>query len=338
MTPERRIEHRRNPRLETLLQRINEALALSETHLLRQLSVPQYPLILIVGCPRSGSTLFMQWLASLGTFAYPTNLLSRFYSAPYVGALIQELLTNPEYDFHNELYEFHPMAESFTSILGKTKGVLAPHEFWYFWRRFFVFGEIQHLDSASLKSVDTKTLLAELAAIESVFDKPLAMKGMIVNWNIHFLNDVLPKVLFVHIRRDPILNAQSLLESRKRFFGSIESWYSFKPPEYDALQSLTPYEQVAGQVYFTNKTIEDQLNEIDAARYMTIDYRQFCLSPANIYEQLLGRLAIQDWQPPSSSYDGPDHFAVRNEWRLSDKEYSDVEDAYLRFSKNKSLD
>ena len=37
--------------------------------------------VLVVGGPRSGSTVMMQWLASSGVFAYPSNLLSRFYRA-----------------------------------------------------------------------------------------------------------------------------------------------------------------------------------------------------------------------------------------------------------------
>lgn len=331
MTVERRIEHRKNPKLETLLQKINDTLAPSETQALTQFTVPQHPIILILGCARSGSTLLMQWLANLGCFVYPTNLLSRFYRAPYIGALVQELLTNPELDFHDELHEFHQTGKTFSSALGKTKGVLAPHEFWYFWRRFFAFNEIQRLDDASLRAVDTKTLLAELAAIESVFDKPLAMKGMIVNWNIEFIDHILPKVLFVHIQRAPILNAQSLLESRRSFFGSLDFWYSFKPPEYEILKDLDPYAQVAGQVYFTNKAIANQLDKIDPAHHMTVDYAEFCHAPESLYQQLLDKLAVQGWQPPILSYSGPAAFKTSSELRLTDEEYAQITNAYAGF-------
>ena len=51
--------------------------------------------VFVVGALRSGTTLFTQWLATTGLTAYPTNLLSRFYGAPLVGAKIQQLLTDP---------------------------------------------------------------------------------------------------------------------------------------------------------------------------------------------------------------------------------------------------
>jgi len=332
MNMERRVQHRRNPRLEEYLQRINDLLAASETQALAQFTVPQRPVILIVGCARSGSTLLMQWLANLGCFAYPTNLLSRFYRAPYIGALIQQVLTDPELDFRDELYELHQPGASFSSVLGKTRGVLGSHEFWYFWRRFFPFGEIQYLDDESLAKVDSKTFLAELAAIESAFGKPLAMKGLIVNWNIQFINRTLPKVLFLHIRRTPVLNAQSLLESRKSFFCSIEHWYSFKPPEYESLKSMDPYAQVAGQVYFTNRAISQQLEKIDSTRHLTVEYAEFCRMPEDLFRRILDKLASQGWQPGTRAYVGPIAFEASSDLRLTIEECKQIAAAYAGFS------
>jgi hypothetical protein len=217
--------------------------------------------------------------------------------------------------------------------LGKTKGVLAPHEFWYFWRRFFHFGDIQVLGEDSLAIIQADRFVAELAALESVFDKPLAMKGMIVNWNIHFINQILPKVLFVHIRRSPILNAQSLLESRKNFFGSIDHWYSFKPPEYPDLMTLDPYKQVAGQVFFTNQAISDQLENLIPDRYLLVDYEEFCHSLEGFHELLLEKLRYQGWEPQSRGYSGPASFESSSELRLTDEEYRRIADAYVRFSR-----
>ncbi len=63
----------------------------------------QYPIGFIVGNPRSGTTLFLQWLSSLGCFAYPTNILARFSYAPYIGALTQRMLFEKQFDHFNEL-------------------------------------------------------------------------------------------------------------------------------------------------------------------------------------------------------------------------------------------
>ena len=305
--PKRRNIHRRNPKLEILLKQLNDLLAISEEQEISQFISPQYPVLLIVGCPRSGSTLIHQWLANSDLFAYPTNLLSRFYKAPYIGALIQIMITDPEYAFNEELFEFQTPLNDYCSTLGKTKGVLSPHNFLYFWRRFFNFDEIQYLDKSRCLQVDTKAFLSELAAIESVFNQPLALKAMIINWNINFLHKFFNRFLFIHIKRDPLQNAQSLLAARQDFYGSIDPWYSYKPPEYTVLKGMSPYEQVAGQVYFTNKAISDQLTNIPSQQWLQIDYSSFCANPERYYEQLVSKLSDLNYQI-NTPYKGPESF------------------------------
>ena len=250
--------HRRNEKLELLLSEINQILAPAEREIVQNYRIPNFPVIFIVGCGRSGTTLMLQWLAGTGMFAYPTNLLSRFYTAPYIGAKIQQLLTDPEFKFRNELADFS-QEMNYTSDLGKTSGTLSPNEFWYFWRRFFPYGEIQYLTDDQLATVDSMQFVSELAAIEGAFAKPFALKAMIINFNIPYISKILEKALFIHIVREPIYNIQSLLESRERFFGSIGHWYSFKPVEYPSLIDMDPYSQVAGQVYFTNCNIHKRV-------------------------------------------------------------------------------
>ena len=117
---ERRKKFQRNEKLESLLKEINGILGPVEEDILENYRMPKYPVVLIVGCARSGSTLMMQWLARTGIFAYPTNLLSRFFGAPYIGALIQQLLTAPEFNFNNEILDFNNEI-SFSSDFGKIR-------------------------------------------------------------------------------------------------------------------------------------------------------------------------------------------------------------------------
>ena len=158
-----------------LLKELNEALGEAEKSIIAGYSEPKHPVVLIVACARSGSTLMLQWLAGTGFFAYPTNLLSRFYAAPYIGARIQQLLTDPRYNFRDEFADYVP-ENTFTSDLGKTRGILAPNEFWYFWRRFFHFGEIQTLDHDALHKVDTAQLLSEIAAWRQPLTSPFCSR------------------------------------------------------------------------------------------------------------------------------------------------------------------
>lgn len=329
MEPQREREHRRNLRLEQLLSQLNEALEIGEAQAIQKFTRPQHPVLLVVGCARSGSTLFSQWLANLGIFAVPSNLLSRFYGAPYIGAMIQKMLTDPDYAFQDELVEFQPALQDYTSRLGKTSGVLSPHNFLYFWRQFFRFGEIQRLSQDELAQVDRQRFLAELAAMEAVFEKPLAMKAMIMNWNLSYLQQIFPRFLFIHLERNPLLNAQSLLRARQEFFGSLESWYSYKPPEYPTLKDLTPYEQVAGQVFFTNQAISKQLKGLERKNWLHMEYSAFCDQPERAYREIAAQLNTLGFEAPQD-YAGPDRFAESKQVMLREDEVRQILDATQR--------
>lgn len=266
-----------------------------------------YPLVLVMGPLRSGTTLFMQWLANTHIVAYPTNLLSRFYQAPIIGSKIQLLLTDSRYNFRDELYEISHQID-FTSENGKTKGVLAPNEFWYFWRHFLAEPERDvWTDSELHQSFDTNTMLAELTGIMNVFQKPFATKGMLFNYNIPFLDSILDKVLFVQIKREPIANIASVLAARKRQLGSEEKWYSFKIPEYERLHGLDPISQVAGQIHFINKAVNAGMANVATERKLIVDYETFCSSPEAIHSALCEKLNIK-----GRTYSGPRSFSSSN--------------------------
>lgn len=320
----------RNEKLERLLEELNDLLAPVEAKVIAEYRMPRYPVVFVVGVPRCGSTLMMQWLANTGRFAYPTNLLSRFSRAPFVGAKIQQLLADPEYSFRDEILDFaHEL--SFSSSLGKTTGALSPNEFWYFWRRFIPNTEPQYLDRETLSKVKSAEFVAELAAIESVFGRPWAMKGIILELNIPFLSSILDKALFLFVRRHPFYNIQSLLESRARYFGNRRDWYSIKPREYEVLKDLDPFDQVAGQVYFTNRGIQKGLDQIDTARTLVVGYEDFCNNPKLAFDQIVTRfhqLGVHvHWE-----YEGPRQFTSANQVRLPEQDCTRILAAYQRWS------
>lgn len=304
----------RNIALEALLNDINSNLWHSEKTLLEQHRDLQHSVILVMGALRSGSTLFTQWLANTGLVAYPTNLLSRFYQAPIIGAKIQLLLTDPRFNFRDELGEFVQQAE-YRSENGKTKGVLAPNEFWYFWRRFLGEpGRDVWTDDELRQSMDTRTLLAELAGLMQVFQKPFAAKGMLFNYNIPFLDSVFDKVLFIHVRRDPVANVASVLEARRRQLGSEEAWYSFKIPEYEELKDLDPVMQAAGQVYYINRAVSSGLANVAEQRKLVVQYEDFCAAPERVFESLCEKIGLK-----GVVYQGQESFKVTREKELPNR-------------------
>lgn len=279
-------DYRRSTQQEELLREVNDWLAAAERRLVQHIHKPSKPLIFIVGAPRSGTTLMLQWLAASGVFGYPTNFLSRFFGAPYIGIRIQQLLTDASSDYRGELFELTGTRVEWTSEVGKTRGALQPHEFFYFWRRFFPIDQARKLTREQVAASDPEGFVQGWGVIEHALGKPVAAKGILLQYDIDLLAEWLPQAIFVHTRRDPLFNIQSLLEARERVFGTRTAWFSVRPPEYDWLRHEDPYTQVAGQVLYTNRAIEAALDRLPRTRAVRVDYEDFCRNPRDVWVQL----------------------------------------------------
>jgi len=161
------------------------------------------------------------------------------------------------------------------------------------------------------------------------------MKAMIMNQNIPELAEQFEKALFIWVRRDPVFNIQSALEARKRQYGDINSWYSFKIKEYAQLKDLSPLESVAGQIAAINISIERGMSGLGNHKALTVQYEDFCKSPELFYEKILQKLGEDDLRKiDASHYQGESSFDSTNVWRIqeySEKEAADVYSKFLSF-------
>lgn len=306
---ERSQEFKRNVELEALLKEINTDLYPTERALLQQ-EIAEYPVIFVMGALRSGSTLIVQWLASTGEFAYPSNMLSRFYMSPIIGSKIQRLLTDPKYNFRNEIMDFDTNI-SFNSNNGKTRGALEPNEFWYFWRRFLPDDLRGYTSEDLLKDIDIQTMRRELWGMAQVFGKPVALKGMICNYHIPFLNQVFPKAVFISMHRNMNSQVRSVLEARKRQYGSSEKWYSFLIPEYEELSKISvPEVQARRQIECINQAVAEGLETVPDDKKIQVKYEQFCQNPEYVYHEIQKKLEKQNFFI-SEDYNGKKSFEAR---------------------------
>ena len=313
----RTTDFERDQSLESVLAEINSAIP---DTLLPPYDTPQMPVVFIVGAPRSGTTLMSQWLAASGLFAYPSNLIARFFGNPYLGAKIQQALITS--DSNRQIFT-EDQTFSFSSDLGRTDGALAPSEFWYFWRRFFDFGDISFMSEEELEAVDTKGFLSGLAGLEAAQGMPIVTKAMNMNWNLPYLDSVMPHVLFINVERDPFFNVQSLLHARERFFGDRERWYSFKPPAYIKLKDKPALEQVVGQIFHNREGVRAGLEDVGADRKLTVDYTAFCSNPASVMATIKDKFSAQGFDLPDT-YDSPESFKESRSVKLSEEEASEA--------------
>ena len=319
---------RKNEKLEALLKELNGLLAACQEEVNRRYTRPRFPVLLLMGAPHSGTTLFMQWLAESGQWGYPTNVISRFYAAPYIGARVQHILI--ENDIGGEISDFKK-ASPFTSVMGKTTGALAPHEFWYFWRRFFpLCPDADVVPPEALPGVDTGRMNRELATLEAALEKPLALKAMLLNWHIPFLDAAFDKALFVNLKREPAYVVQSMLEGRKRYFGTEDLWYSFKPPQYSWLKDRAPVEQVAGQIHFIRQATDEGMARISPARAWTVQYEDFCREPEAAWAVLCEKMAGLGYSL-NSDYAGPSCFESANRIRAIPARWEEIQAAMRKY-------
>lgn len=319
---ERQPEFRRNAKLEETLGMLSRGLAGCEEAFTNG-AEPPLPIVFVIGAPRSGTTILMQWLAQSGHFGYPSNLLSRFFSAPFIGALVQEIIHNPQCDYRGELADMACDPISFHSTVGKTTGALSPNEFWYWWRRFIPNEEPRVLSPDEEAAIDTVGFRRSLAAIQTVWQKPFVTKGIIMQYNLRKLREIFPRALFLHTRRDPFFNVQSLLLTREKYFGDRTRWFSVKPPGYKRLLKLSPEEQVAGQVRLTVESISREFATLPEANCLEVEHENFCRDPKMVFQQIQSKLHLlgADQAP---EYEGPAEFAVHDEVRLSDEDVAKV--------------
>ena len=290
---------------------------------------PRYPILLIMGNPRSGTTLLTQWLASMGCFSYPTNLLSRLAFAPYIGAMIQKMLYDPKYDFRGEMCS-QPLEEAFHSDIGKTTGPTSVSEFFHFWRKFFPNHDPGYLTSAELQQVRTEELRKELASIEAAFEKPFISKGMMMQYNIPFFAGAIPEFFFLHIERDPIHVMQSVLLSKRRYYVDDSIWWSVKPRNFEQVKDLSPYHQVAGQLLGTLESIKAGLRRVEDDRQLTVSYEKFCDDPGAVYSEIHSKYGQLGYELPE--YASVPSFNCTNVKRVDDWEWTKLQRAYAELS------
>jgi len=326
-------EFKNNDSLDALLSELKKLLAPIQRNFEKEFEKPKWPLGFIIGNPRSGTTLFLQWAASLGIFSYPTNFLTRFAYAPYIGACIQKMIFDKKYDFQGELGDIQS-GLNFSSDLGKSKGALATNEFQHFFRNYIDSFDPGYLNSTKLNEEILKAIRKGLASIEYAYNKPFITKGVMLQYNIDTVFKEIPELFFFYIKRDTLFIMQSIFLARKKYYNDQKAWFSYKPKEYAQLKMMDVYHQIAGQVFFTETAINKGLANVPVERKMYIDYEEFCSNPEKYFNIITKKYEALNY-PIQSDYSGPQSFENQNKVKLSEGEIKYFKDAYSNFQSGK---
>ncbi|HKK87613.1 MAG TPA: hypothetical protein VJ917_02105 [Saprospiraceae bacterium] len=300
----------KNQKLEDIISEINRILEPVEKKEMEKVARPDYPNLFLVGCPRCGSTMFTQWIASLQMFSYPSNFLSRFYKTPYIGALIYSMVTKPEYQYRDEFCDINSEIK-FSSSIGKTKGFKAPHDYWYFWREFMDFPDVPFSEKEFKQQFDFESFQKELSLIQRAFGQPFLCKGKFVNCYLKSMSEDVTGAIYLHMHRNSIATIRSLLKAREKWTGSQENWFSWKPREFEIIKDLDKYYQVAGQIYFIEKEILSKRKYMGDA-YMSFSYEELCENPESVYLKIAKKVKEFNSSFVIPNYSGAKEFQISN--------------------------
>ena len=280
----------KNAEREALLGKMNDLLVSAELELEQTTTEAPEPLLFILGPPRSGTTLVSQLTQASQAFCTLTNLAAHFWKAPALGLMLSSVLEMRNGDTTSD----------FKSLRGVTGDLWEPHEFGYFWSRWFDLGQETHfLDPETRARVDTEGLVRSIVAMQSVQRRPLAFKNNTwFSFQADLLAEVFPQSVFISCSRDPYYVAQSIWMQRIDLYGDPARWWSVRPPDYADIIQLPPLEQVARQAVSIELTTSKTLARVDPARVIRADYTDVVREPRKLVTEavtaVLGQDAVAD--------------------------------------------
>ncbi|NND13027.1 MAG: sulfotransferase [Acidimicrobiia bacterium] len=245
---------------------IDRILVRREKTLLDNAPGSSHPVLLVVGAPRSGTTLTHQLLTTHCVASYFTNRNSLFVRAPLAAS---------------SLWDSFP-AGSITrrSFYGLTRGWDSPNDAFHIWNRWF--GEDRYTPAQLTPQA--------MEEIGQFFDAWRALHPMaVINKNnrntaqMPGLSKSIAGVRFVVVHRDPVYVAQSLIEARQMVQGSTDIGWGLA-----ARSGGDPVEDVVRQVQQIGALIENDA----PTRAIHIDYEHLCEDPATVIKTIAEEASI----------------------------------------------
>lgn len=259
----------KNPNEEEFLLQLN--MALSELESTQMTSgTERLPTMHVFGLPRSGTTLTLQQIVSSLDIGYINNLIAAFWMAPSCGIRLSRKLLPQE------------LKSSFNSEFGRTNSIEEPHEFGYFWSQHLGIDDMREPSSADSARVDWSTLKRTIVSMCDSYERPIVFKNFYIGWYMAELTALFERAIVVHVSRDLLDIAMSLLRMREQVYGSKDTWSSLKPKEYSWLKHEPYWVQVAGQVHFLDLAFREAVSRVPAGRLVQTTLEEIRTRPNDV--------------------------------------------------------
>ncbi|MFW6312244.1 MAG: sulfotransferase [Nanoarchaeota archaeon] len=233
------------------------------------------PIIFIIGAPRTGSTLLYQIISSLFKVTYLNNLVYSGREIPFLSYLLSHRIYAQKGHY------------SFSSVYGNTmkSGLNAPSEAGNLWRRWMPKDKF-YINESDVDQQSQQSFSNFVSAIINYSGLPLLIKNLYFSQRLRFLKSTNLKPKFIYIKREPLYTAQSIFMARQEKLSDINSWWSVEPYNYHDLKKLDVYNQIASQVYYIEKQIENDLRLFNENDILVINYEDLSYKTEEIIENI----------------------------------------------------
>jgi len=230
---------------------------------------PSLPIVVVVGAPRSGTTIVAQVLLNALPVGYFNNLTSVFPRAPIVAnRLLGRWVRGPR--------------EAYRSFYGRTSGLGGPNDGLYLWDRWL--GEDRYAPPSRLAPEVREEMARFFGAFEQATGRPLVTKNNALATQATAVAEALPTARFIAVRRKAPYVVQSILRARETIQGDRKRPYGVGAP---GAANGSPIEEVCAQVLYHERRYREQEAALGADRFWVVDYEDVCRDPRG----LLGRVA-----------------------------------------------
>lgn len=255
---------------------VDWALERSEKRRLAGASPSSLPLLLIIGAPRSGTTLAYQVLARYLDVTYFTNLSALFPRAPLTASRMFGRHQAAAADFH--------------SFYGQTSGLAAPNDGFHVWNRWL--GHDRYRTPQQLGAAERAEMIRFVGAWCTEFDKPLLNKNNRNTDCVALLAEIFENAYFLDLRREPLHVVQSLVTARQRIQGSkTAGWGLQSRDEASSPDPLSYVDDVCDQVTGILSKLQEDKQRVGPHRFMDIRYEDLAQDPQRVVRQ------IAEWIP-----------------------------------------
>lgn len=237
-----------------------------------------YPVMLIIGPPRSGTSISFQTLAHGLDVHFPNHLYALFRNAPFLGMKLGSTFAGER------------PHKAFSSVHGFSTGdgFKGPNE----WEQFFRQRVFFPLRADPLSRSARQALLELNGTIQNKLRKGFLAKPLNAAFHIDTIIETLPGVRFIAINRDLDATIASIIKAKRVEGKTKAELFYAPPPELEGIAFETERDQVAAQVQAIRARMERTLEKHGDDRIMHVKYKDVCANPIGLVQ------TVQRWVGP----------------------------------------